>query len=152
MVGRSDSVRGKPEILSRELAKDEDAETDEEEGYIETVVRTEKRKVCFRLDCADSRFVETGRKTEVQQCKFSTWTSQMKEFKLPLPRRQFQHKLLRRPSKLHWHISYTPINLATPLNPSVTKSTHWQKDLDPKNPSSMNSSNAPNLKASVNPQ
>lgn len=44
-IGRSDSVRGKPEILSRELAQDEDAETDEEEGYIETVVRTEKRKV-----------------------------------------------------------------------------------------------------------
>jgi hypothetical protein len=46
MVGRSDSVRGKPEILSRELAKDsEDGnDTDDTEGYVETVVRTEKRK------------------------------------------------------------------------------------------------------------
>ena len=43
MVGRSDSVKGKPEILANELAKDDD-ESDED-GYVETVTRTEKRKV-----------------------------------------------------------------------------------------------------------
>jgi hypothetical protein len=47
MVGRSDSVRGKPEILAKELAQDNDDgnDTDDTEGYIETVTRTEKRKV-----------------------------------------------------------------------------------------------------------
>jgi hypothetical protein len=49
MVGRSDSVKGKPEILANELAKDDD-ESDEE-GYVETVTRTEKRKVrTFTID------------------------------------------------------------------------------------------------------
>jgi hypothetical protein len=45
MIGRSDSVRGKPEILANELAQDEDGDSDDTEGYVETVVRTEKRKV-----------------------------------------------------------------------------------------------------------
>lgn len=44
MIGRSDSVKGKPEILANELAKDD--EESDEEGYVETVTRTEKRKVC----------------------------------------------------------------------------------------------------------
>jgi len=44
MIGRSDSVKGKPEILANELAKDH--EESDEEGYVETVTRTEKRKVC----------------------------------------------------------------------------------------------------------
>ena len=48
IVGRSDSVKGKPEILANALARDEDGnESDNSEGYIETVVRTEKRKVCL---------------------------------------------------------------------------------------------------------
>ena len=46
IVGRSDSVKGKPEILANALAQDGDGnESDNSEGYIETVVRTEKRKV-----------------------------------------------------------------------------------------------------------
>jgi hypothetical protein len=46
MLGRSDSVRGKPDIWAREAAQDEEGnDTDDTEGYIETVVRTEKRKV-----------------------------------------------------------------------------------------------------------
>lgn len=44
--GRSDSVRGTPETLSKVLAQDDsDNDTDDTEGYVETVVRTEKRKV-----------------------------------------------------------------------------------------------------------
>jgi len=45
-LGRSDSVKGKPEILANALAKDENGnESDDTEGYVETVVRTEKRMV-----------------------------------------------------------------------------------------------------------
>ena len=47
-LGRSDSVKDKPEILANALARHEDGnESDNSEGYIETVVRTEKRKVCY---------------------------------------------------------------------------------------------------------
>jgi hypothetical protein len=47
IVGRSDSVKGKPEILANALAQHEDGnESDNSDGYVETVVRTEKRKVC----------------------------------------------------------------------------------------------------------
>lgn len=46
MIGRSDSVKGNPETLAKELSQDEDGnESDDTDGYIETVVRTEKRKV-----------------------------------------------------------------------------------------------------------
>ena len=45
ILGRSDSVKGKPEILAKELAKDEDTSDSDVDGYVETVVRTEKRKV-----------------------------------------------------------------------------------------------------------
>lgn len=46
VLGRSDSVKGKPEILANALARDEDGnESDDTEGYVETVVRTEKRMV-----------------------------------------------------------------------------------------------------------
>lgn len=47
-IGRANSVRGKPEILAKELAEEQEGEeSDDTEDYIETVVRTEKRKVLY---------------------------------------------------------------------------------------------------------
>jgi hypothetical protein len=44
-------VKGKPEILANELAQDRDGnDTDDTGEYVETVVRTEKRKVCALQD------------------------------------------------------------------------------------------------------
>ena len=40
----------KPDILANELAEDQrKAEDSDEDGYIETVVRTEKRKVVLKV-------------------------------------------------------------------------------------------------------
>ena len=64
IAGRSDSVKGKPEILADELAKDDD--DSDEEGYVETVTRTEKRKVCPFMTRIDNRFAR--KRTEGRPC------------------------------------------------------------------------------------
>ena len=82
IVGRSDSVKGKPEILANAFAQDENGdESDNSEGYIETVVRTEKRKVCPIQKSTDVRFVVMENEREALQYKYSTSISPMKPFK-----------------------------------------------------------------------
>ena len=52
ILGRSDSVKVKPDILAKELAREEQGDdTDDGEDYVETVVRTEKRKVLYSHSC-----------------------------------------------------------------------------------------------------